>query len=206
MGSCRGLPCSSPLATPGSGPLCRRPRKSLSRDFEFVFLAERIFADLCFWGRRTSSPDFSHFCGKMCIEKFLQENPWQNHPKSIQQNSPTHFCTEGRDMLAFSSGPLLTPNRGGGSQEGASREILCRGIEERGSQSAHIPCQRPQGLTGPDLPSVGCGGVKQGRFVILRFPLFCSVWGFQDNQMLGKPARKVSLSHPLLCAPNASKN
>ena len=21
------------------------------------------------------------------------------------------------------------------------------------------------------------GGVKQGRFVILRFPLFCSVWG-----------------------------
>ena len=28
------------------------------------------------------------------------------------------------------------------------------------------------------------GGVKQGRFGILRFPLFCRVWGFQDNQML----------------------
>ena len=50
------------------------------------------------------------------------------------------------------------------------------------------------------------GGVKQGRFVILRFPLFCSVWGSQDTQMLGKTARKVSLSHPFLYAPNASKD
>ena len=49
-------------------------------------------------------------------------------------------------------------------------------------------------------------GVKQGRFGISRFPLFRSVWGFQDNQMLGKSARKVSLSHPFLSAPNASKN
>ena len=44
------------------------------------------------------------------------------------------------------------------------------------------------------------GGVKQGRFVILRFRFFCSVWGPQDAQMLGKTARKVLLSHPLLCA------
>ena len=34
--------------------------------------------------------------------------------------------------------------------------------------------------------NVTCGGVKQGRFVILCFPLFCSVWLFQDTQMLGK--------------------
>ena len=27
----------------------------------------------------------------------------------------------------------------------------------------------------------GCGGVKQGRFVILRFPVFCSVWGSQSK-------------------------
>ena len=49
------------------------------------------------------------------------------------------------------------------------------------------------------------GGVKQGRFVIFRFPLFCSGWGSQDAQMLGRTARKVPLSHPFLCAPNASK-
>ena len=44
------------------------------------------------------------------------------------------------------------------------------------------------------LEGVSCegGGVKQGRFVILRFPLFCSVWGFQDTQMLGKTARYVT--------------
>ena len=39
-------------------------------------------------------------------------------------------------------------------------------------------------------------GVKQGRFGILRFPLFCSGWGFQDKQMPGKNTTKVSLSHP----------
>ena len=47
---------------------------------------------------------------------------------------------------------------------------------------------------------------KQGRFVIFRFPLFCSVWGSQITQMLGKTARKVSLSHPFLRTPKASKN
>ena len=30
----------------------------------------------------------------------------------------------------------------------------------------------------------GCGGVKQGPFIIFRFPLLCSVWGFQDTQPL----------------------
>ena len=43
-------------------------------------------------------------------------------------------------------------------------------------------------------------------FVILRFPLFLQCLGVQDKQMLGKTARKVSLSHPFLRAPNASKN
>ena len=27
------------------------------------------------------------------------------------------------------------------------------------------------------------GGVKQGRFVILRFPLLCTVWGSQDTEI-----------------------
>ena len=27
----------------------------------------------------------------------------------------------------------------------------------------------------------GGGGAKQGRFVILRFPLFCCVWGSQNT-------------------------
>ena len=43
------------------------------------------------------------------------------------------------------------------------------------------------------------GVVKQGRFVILRCALFCSIWGSQITQMLGKTARKGSLSHPFLC-------
>ena len=50
-----------------------------------------------------------------------------------------------------------------------------------------------------------CGGVKQGRFVILYFPLFCSVWGSQDTQMLENSTKSVVVT-PLLCAPNASKN
>ena len=41
-----------------------------------------------------------------------------------------------------------------------------------------------------------CAGVKQGRFVILRFPLFYSICGSQDAKMLGKTAPKVSLSRP----------
>ena len=51
-----------------------------------------------------------------------------------------------------------------------------------------------------------CGRVKKGRFVIFAFPLFYSILGFQDAQMLGKTARKMSLSNPFLCAPSASKN
>ena len=45
------------------------------------------------------------------------------------------------------------------------------------------------------------GGSKQGRFVILRFPLFYSVWGSKDTKMLRRTARRMSLSHPFLCAP-----
>ena len=45
-----------------------------------------------------------------------------------------------------------------------------------------------------------CGGIKQGRFVIFRFPLSCSVSGSQDTQMPGETAGKVSLSHPF-CVP-----
>ena len=52
----------------------------------------------------------------------------------------------------------------------------------------------------------GSGGVKQGRFGICVFPCFVVLGGFQDNQMLEKTARKVSSSHPFLCASNASKN
>ena len=61
-------------------------------------------------------------------------------------------------------------------------------------------------VVSPSLRVEPLWGVKQGRFVIFRFPLFCSVWGSQDTQMLGKTARKTSLSYPALCAPNASKN
>ena len=51
--------------------------------------------------------------------------------------------------------------------------------------------------------SIPYGGAKQGRFGILRFPLFCSI---QDNQMLGKRrARKVSLSHPFFVCPKRSQ-
>ena len=41
-----------------------------------------------------------------------------------------------------------------------------------------------------------CGGVKRDRFVILHFPLFYSIWGSKETEILGKRARKVSLSHP----------
>ena len=40
------------------------------------------------------------------------------------------------------------------------------------------------------------GGLRKGRFVILVFPLFYSILGLQHTQMLGKTARKMSLSHP----------
>ena len=50
------------------------------------------------------------------------------------------------------------------------------------------------------------GGVKRGRFVILRFPLFYSIWGPHDTEMLGKTTRNVPLSHPFLCAPSPTKN
>ena len=51
------------------------------------------------------------------------------------------------------------------------------------------------------------GGVNQGRFVILRFHLFCSVWGCQDNRSLGERQPESVIITPLfVCASNASKN
>ena len=35
------------------------------------------------------------FHGRMCPEKSLQENPWQNPPKVIQQKSPRHSLSAG---------------------------------------------------------------------------------------------------------------
>ena len=48
---------------------------------------------------------------------------------------------------------------------------------------------------------VPCRGVKQGRFVILRFPLFCSVSGSQDTQMRGKNSPKSVIVTPVLVCP-----
>ena len=45
------------------------------------------------------------------------------------------------------------------------------------------------------------GGVKQSRSVILRFPLFCSVWGSLDTQMLGKNSTKNVIVTPLFVCP-----
>ena len=55
-------------------------------------------------------------------------------------------------------------------------------------------------------PFFGGGRVKKGRFVIFALSMFYSILGFQDAQMLGKTAQKVSLSNPFSCAPSASKN
>ena len=75
-----------------------------------------------------------------------------------------------------------------------------------GSSALRVLVSGSSLVSGPSFEKRGkSGGVKQGRFVILRFPLFCSVWGSQDAQMLGNTARKVALSRPFLCAPNASK-
>ena len=42
--------------------------------------------------------------------------------------------------------------------------------------------------------------VKQGRFVILHFPLFCNVWGSQDTQMPRKKQHKKCHCHtPFVC-------
>ena len=48
---------------------------------------------------------------------------------------------------------------------------------------------------------VPCGGVKKGRFGILRFPLFCSVWGAQDTQILGEKKHEKCHCHTPFCAP-----
>ena len=49
----------------------------------------------------------------------------------------------------------------------------------------------PQSLHTPTRPPpIWGGGLKQGRFVILPFPLFCSVRGSQDTQTPGKQQEK----------------
>ena len=48
--------------------------------------------------------------------------------------------------------------------------------------------------------------MKQGGFVIFEFSLVLQYMESQNAQKMGNAARKVSLSHPLSCAPNASKN
>ena len=55
----------------------------------------------------------------------------------------------------------------------------------------------------------GDGGVwegKTGSICHFAFSLVYNILGFQNSQMLGKTERKMSLSHPFLCAPNANKN
>ena len=84
----------------------------------------------------------------------------------------------------------------------------CRGLHARVRLLCSRSCKYERDNKGPSfflVPvktyTVGGGEGKQGRFVILPFPLLCSVWGSQDTQMLGKTARKVSLSHPFLGVP-----
>ena len=51
------------------------------------------------------------------------------------------------------------------------------------------------------------GGGKTGSIAIFAFPLFYSIWGVPNYpEARKKSARQASLSHPFLCAPNASKN
>ena len=64
-----------------------------------------------------------------------------------------------------------------------------------------MECKHRIWLKNPPWLRRGLWGGKRGRFVILRFPLFCSVWGSKDTQMLGKTARKMLFSHPFLCVP-----
>ena len=52
-------------------------------DFSLMFIFE---PQDCFVGC------FSSFLWEKVPRKILQENPWQNPPKSIQQKSPTTFC------------------------------------------------------------------------------------------------------------------
>ena len=59
---------------------------------------------------------------------------------------------------------------------GVSRITIAIGhlmrVKSRPTKSFWAPKTRHRALVGI---GGGCGGVKQGRFVILRFPLFCSV-------------------------------
>ena len=66
-----------------------------------------------------------------------------------------------------------------------------------------LKSRAPRCGSDPNYPLEGLqvGGVKQGRFVILRFPFFCSVWGFQNTQMLGKNSTKSVIVTPLFVCP-----
>ena len=133
-------------------------------------------------------------------------------PKSslIGGDSPlfSSLISEGLLVLAPREGPKLVRKGSSGISEETGSSWAAEGPlwERSGEQFLSFPCH---GLYETNTQNERCytgGGVKQGRFGILRFPLFCSVWGFQDNQMLGKTAREMSLSRPFCCASNASKN
>ena len=69
------------------------------------------------------------------------------------------------------------------------------------------PPTRPKSQDIPAIPSLKRqkeAPIRGGRFVILRSSLLYSI-GAPRYLDAGKTARKVSLSHPFLCAPHASK-
>ena len=83
--------------------------------------------------------------------------------------------------------------------------LLCRGFLYRKNGALtpegveNVPYEGgPQPLFGRGV----MGGGKTGSICHFPFSLVCSVRGSQDTQMPGETARKMSLSHPLLCDPN----
>ena len=89
----------------------------------------------------------------------------------------------------------------GGGQHGFATARICH-LTLNGIQTAQFK--------GTDrhtcIHGYTCGGGGQtGSICHCACPSFCRIWGSQDTQMLGKTARKVSLS-PFVCAPKAGKN
>ena len=73
------------------------------------------------------------------------------------------------------------------SHEGGSKHVSSVGC--RGKYCNPTSCRfHPLG---------GGGGLTQGRFVILRFPLFCSVWGslYASRQSTGKMTNRPHFAH-----------
>ena len=62
------------------------------------------------------------------------------------------------------------------------------------------------GVSGPKSTHCKDGGGKTGSICHFPFSLVLQCLGVPRYPDAGKTARKVSLSHPFLCAPNASKN